>query len=114
MSSIFPLFLPDSMYQTLNLFVYLSLFNYLYQSVYLLIRLSFLTLSEFHLSILYLFRYLTGLPVEGRYTVRLIVTDNHGKAFAPLKVYGEPTRSCCLDVPAKVDLYSIYIRHDQY
>ena len=47
-------------------------------------------------------RYLTGLPVEGRYSVKVLVDDNHSKAFAPLKVYGEPTRSCCVDVIPKV------------
>ena len=103
-----------------SLFINLSLFSiknyptiYLLNIIFLSIDITLSGVYISHLSI-FSFRYLTGLPVEGRYTVRLIVTDNHGKAFAPLKVYGEPTRSCCLDVPAKVEIYSMYIRHDQY
>ena len=42
-------------------------------------------------------RYLTQFPGgEGRYTVNIRVTDNYGKAFAPMKTYGD-TRSCCQD-----------------
>ena len=43
-------------------------------------------------------RYLTTFPGgEGRYTINLRVDDNHGKAFAPLKTYGDVSRACCQD-----------------
>jgi len=43
-------------------------------------------------------RYLTAFPGgEGRYTIRLIVTDNYGKAFSPMKTYPDESRSCCRD-----------------
>ena len=43
-------------------------------------------------------RYLTTFPGgEGRYTINMRVHDNHGKAFAPLKTYGDVSRACCKD-----------------
>jgi len=43
-------------------------------------------------------RYLTTFPgAEGRYTINIRVNDNHGKAFAPLKTFGDMARSCCQD-----------------
>lgn len=43
-------------------------------------------------------RYLTYFPGgEGRYTVNLKLHDNYGKAFAPMKTYGDVSRSCCQD-----------------
>ena len=47
-------------------------------------------------------RYLTQVPSEGRYTITLRVNDNYGKAFAPLKSYGDNSRSCCQDQYQKV------------
>ena len=42
-------------------------------------------------------RYLTQFPGgEGRYTVNIKVEDNYGKAFAPMKTFGD-SRSCCQD-----------------
>ena len=42
-------------------------------------------------------RYLTHFPGgEGRYTVNIKVDDNYGKAFAPMKTFGD-SRSCCQD-----------------
>ena len=42
-------------------------------------------------------RYLTQFPGgEGRYTVNIRVEDNYGKAFAPMKTFGD-SRSCCQD-----------------
>jgi hypothetical protein len=49
-------------------------------------------------------RYVTQVPSEGRYTLLLRVTDNHGKAFAPLKAYDDKTRSCCQDPSAMVKI----------
>jgi hypothetical protein len=49
-------------------------------------------------------RYVTQVPSEGRYSVLLRVTDNHGKAFAPLKAYDDKTRSCCQDPSAMVKI----------
>ena len=49
-------------------------------------------------------RYVTQVPSEGRYTILLRVTDNHGKAFAPLKAYDDKTRSCCQDPNAMVKI----------
>ena len=43
-------------------------------------------------------RYLTEFPGgEGRYTVKIKIHDNYGKAFAPMKTYGDMSRSCCQD-----------------
>ena len=43
-------------------------------------------------------RYLTDFPGgEGRYTVNIKINDNYGKAFAPMKTYGDMSRSCCQD-----------------
>ena len=43
-------------------------------------------------------RYLTDFPGgEGRYTVNIKLDDNYGKAFAPMKTYGDSSRSCCQD-----------------
>ena len=43
-------------------------------------------------------RYLTDFPGgEGRYTVNIKIHDNYGKAFAPMKTYGDMSRSCCQD-----------------
>ena len=43
-------------------------------------------------------RYITEFPGgEGRYTVNIKINDNYGKAFAPMKTYGDMSRSCCQD-----------------
>ena len=45
-------------------------------------------------------RYLTDFPGgEGRYTVNIKLDDNYGKAFAPMKTYGDSSRAqaCCQD-----------------
>ena len=43
-------------------------------------------------------RYLTDFPGgEGRYTVKIKIHDNYGKAFAPMKTYGDMSRACCQD-----------------